>query len=207
MKNLTFYGDVAKSLESINKKFNLKKSLKNNFIKKVKEHKIALIITALSLIIPVSGFLNIVLWLVSIGVGFKCLKNIGFDILKEASKEKKELKKEIAGAKTVLYRFTSNTLKLNGISLSTNNFKGNMKNIGTYSDKKLIKDIVFKREEETINTYIKMKDTSGKIYVLKQMKKQLLTDGKQTKEFSSDYQLLTLKEADKALTKEKQKTR
>lgn len=207
MKNLTFYGDVSKALETINKKFSLRNSLKKNFLKKIKEHKIALIVTILSFIIPVSGFLNIVLWLVSIVGVFKCLKNIGLDTFKETSKDKKELKKEISNAKTIIYRFNKKGLILNGINLSDNNFKSNMKSIGTYSEKKLIDDVVIKREEETINTYIKMKDISGKIHILKQTKKQLLEDGIKTKVVSNDYQLLTIKEADLALTKEKKKIR
>lgn len=206
MKNLTFYGDVAKALDTVNKKFDFRDSLKKNFFEKISEHKIALIVTVLSFIIPVSGLLNILMWLVSIVGIFKCFKKIVLGTFKETAKEKKDFKKKIDDAKTVLFRFNVRSLKLNGVTLSENNFKSNMKNIGTYRNNKFLNGSTAK--EETINTYIKMKDISGKIHVLKQTKKQLLADGmKSDEEATIDYQLLTIKEADLALTEEKRKIR
>lgn len=206
MKNVIFNGDINEALNLIKKDFNYNERFIENLKNNAKSKKLTLIIFTLSTFLFCTSPFLIQLFLgpVALVSGFDSFKNIIVKGFIDTYKEKKKFSKEKEQAKRILDSFKRNVLVKANIFVKEDCY---LKNIGTYSKKKIVENIRIKYEEKTTNSYFKFKDRRGRLHVLRQIKKELLENGISQKNISTDYELLDLKEADFELKKEKGKIR
>ncbi len=204
MKKVVFNENINDALNSSKKKFNFKERFIENLKNNLKNNKIilALFVTS-TLLFQASPFLfQLLLLPASLVTGFKSLSNIVFKGFADTYVDKINFDKERENAKRIIEAFKRNVLVKNNVYVKEDCY---LKNIGTYSKKKLIENVSIKKEEKTTNNYFKFKDREDKIHVLRQIKKELLEDGISKKVLSTDYELLDFNEANIELKKEKGK--